>query len=79
MPRSLPFIDRETGGLDTDQILAEVFPLTGLFNARSRERQVTVRRIPHSILAFRTYPREEPRPNVRWAVHLLGGRILAVI
>lgn len=30
MPRSQPFIDRETGGLDTDQIRQEVFPLAGL-------------------------------------------------
>lgn len=30
MPKAQPFIDRETGGLDTDQILAEAFPLAGL-------------------------------------------------
>ncbi|WP_302080451.1 hypothetical protein [Salinibaculum rarum] len=30
MPPSVPFIDRETGALDTDQILSEAYPLTGL-------------------------------------------------
>ena len=30
MAPSYPFIDPETGGLDTDQILAETYPLAGL-------------------------------------------------
>ena len=30
MSSSRPFIDRETGALDTDQIRAEAFPLAGL-------------------------------------------------
>lgn len=30
MPTSVPFIDPETGGLDTAQIRAEAFPLAGL-------------------------------------------------
>jgi hypothetical protein len=30
MPPSKPFIDRSTGGLNTDQIRAEAYPLAGL-------------------------------------------------
>lgn len=30
MPSSPPFIDQETGGLDTDQIRSEAYPLFGL-------------------------------------------------
>lgn len=30
MPSSPPFIEQETGSLDTDQIRAEAFPLAGL-------------------------------------------------
>jgi len=30
MSPSVPFIDRETGALDTDQILSEAYPLVGL-------------------------------------------------
>jgi Na+/proline symporter len=30
MADPIPFIDRETGGLDTDQIRAEAYPLAGL-------------------------------------------------
>lgn len=30
MSKSPPFVDRDTGSLDTDQILAEAFPLAGL-------------------------------------------------
>ena len=30
MPSSVPFIDSETGGLDTNQIREEAYPLVGL-------------------------------------------------
>lgn len=30
MPPSAPFVDRETGALDTDQIREEAYPLVGL-------------------------------------------------